>query len=194
MTDTLHPSQVTLGILAGGRATRLGGRDKAWLVRDGQAQVVRLAAALAGRCGAVLVSANTGLERYAAHGLATVRDRVPGLGPIGGLDSFAGACKTPWLLTVPVDVVDTNDCLLRTLASAGGDGAVAEDDDGPQPLVALYRCERLRQALPAALASGDYSVQALQAVLGLHRIRFAGVRFGNLNTPGDLRAAGFDTG
>ena len=32
----------TLGILAGGRATRLGGTDKAWLRRDGVPQVVRI--------------------------------------------------------------------------------------------------------------------------------------------------------
>ncbi|KLD75466.1 molybdopterin-guanine dinucleotide biosynthesis protein MobA, partial [Xanthomonas hyacinthi DSM 19077] len=38
--------EVTLGILAGGRAQRLGGRDKAWLQRDGQALVQRLAQAL----------------------------------------------------------------------------------------------------------------------------------------------------
>jgi molybdopterin-guanine dinucleotide biosynthesis protein A len=69
-----------------------------------------------------------------------VVDRDPaGIGPLGGLEALASACATPWLLTVPVDVVDTNDCLLRTLASAGGEGAVAEDDDGLQPLVALYR-------------------------------------------------------
>ena len=38
---------VTLGLLAGGRASRLGGRDKAWLERDGQAQVMRLQQAFA---------------------------------------------------------------------------------------------------------------------------------------------------
>ena len=34
---------ITVGILGGGRATRLGGADKAWLIRDGQPQVLRLA-------------------------------------------------------------------------------------------------------------------------------------------------------
>ena len=29
------PGGVTLGLIAGGRATRLGGIDKAWLLRDG---------------------------------------------------------------------------------------------------------------------------------------------------------------
>jgi len=95
------------------------------------------------------------------------------------------------LLTNPVDVVDTNDCLLRTLAQAGGDGAVAEDDDGPQPLLALYRVEALRAAATDAIATRDCSVQAMQARMKLPRVRFAGLRFGNLNTPEDLRLAGY---
>jgi len=36
----LAPSDVTLGLLAGGRATRLGGVDKAWLLRDGEPQAI----------------------------------------------------------------------------------------------------------------------------------------------------------
>ena len=34
---------LTLGILAGGRGSRLGGRDKAWLQRGGIPQVLRIA-------------------------------------------------------------------------------------------------------------------------------------------------------
>lgn len=182
--------EVTLGILAGGRATRLGGRDKAWLQRDGVPQVVRIASRFGGECAAVLVSANADPSRYAGHGLRAIADRTPGIGPLGGIDALAADCQTPWLLTLPVDIVDPSDCLWRMLASAHGDGAVAEDDDGLQPLVALYRVEALRAALAAALAAGDYSVQAMQARLGLPRVRFAGLRFGNLNTPEDLRRAG----
>ena len=183
--------EVALGILAGGRASRLGGRDKAWLQRGGVPQVLRIARRFDGECGAVLVSANRDLARHADAGLVAVPDRIPDIGPLGGLDALAAACNAPWLFTVPVDIVDANDCLLRTLAQAGGDGAVARDDDGPQPLVALYRVEALRAALAAALASGNHSVQAMQAAMGLPTVDFAGFRFGNLNTPDDLRLAGY---
>lgn len=180
----------TLGILAGGRASRLGGRDKAWLERDGVPLVLALARRLAPGTDAVLVSANSAAERYAAHGLRAVPDRVAGIGPLGGLDALAAACATPWLLTLPVDVVSVNGGLLRDLRDAGATGAFAEDDDGPQPLAALWPVAALRDALAPALASGDHSVHALQSRLGLARVRFAGARFGNLNTPGDLAAAG----
>lgn len=184
----------TLGLFAGGRATRLGGLDKAWLERDGVPQVLRLAGRVRGEVEAVLVSANRDPGRYAAHGLLVVPDRRPGLGPLGGLDALAAACATPWLLTLPVDLVSVNDCLLRSLRAAGGTGAWAEDDDGRQPLVALWRVDALREALPAALASDDLSPRTLQARLGMGAVRFASLRFGNLNTPADLAAAGVAAG
>jgi molybdopterin-guanine dinucleotide biosynthesis protein A len=192
MANPLPASQVTLGILAGGRASRLGGTDKAWLERDGIAQVVRWQRRFDGETCAVLVSANRDAGRYADAGLRVVADRAAGeLGPLAGIDALAAACTTPWLLTIPVDLVGVNECLLPTLASAaGGTGAYAVDDDGPQPLVALWSLATLQPAAAAALARGDVAVHALQAALGMAAVRLEGVRFGNLNTPDDLAAAG----
>lgn len=195
--DARH--EVTLGILAGGRAQRLGGCDKAWLQRDGQALVQRLAQALAPSVAAVLVSANRDLPRYAAAGLHALPDRTaapPGaersLGPIAGLDALASVCATPWLLTLPVDLCRLPPALLDMLIAAGGDGdgAYAEDDDGVQPLVALYRIASLRPVLAAALEAGRYAPRALQQRLALACMPLPGLKLGNLNTPQDLRAAG----
>jgi molybdenum cofactor guanylyltransferase len=185
------PSEVTLGILAGGRATRLAGADKAWLERDGIPQVLRFSRRFDGQVATVLASANRDPGRYESHGLHPVADRVPDVGPIAGLESLAGACRTRWLLTLPVDIIGVNECLLASLASSAGDlGAFAIDDDGTQPLVALWPVHRLREAATDAIARGTLSVRALQATLEMAPVRFAGVRFGNLNTPLDLSAAG----
>ncbi|GAB3384811.1 molybdenum cofactor guanylyltransferase [Lysobacter fragariae] len=193
MKDTvLPPSLITLGILAGGRASRLGGADKAWLERDGLPQVLRWQRRFADEVAATLISANRDLQRYALAGLHAVADRIPGdHGPIAGLDALAAACTTPWLLTIPVDLVGTNDCLLRTLiAERAEHGAFAHDDDGPQPLVALWHVDALREAIDDAIHRGNTAIHALQAMLAMPAVRFAGVRFGNLNTPDDLMAAG----
>ena len=182
---------VTLGLLAGGRATRLGGRDKAWLERDGEPQVLRLARRFGPGAMPLLVSANRGLERYAQAGLAVVADRVVDAGPSGAIDALASACATPWLFTLPVDVVDVDDDLPRTLVDAAhGRGAYGRDDDGPQPLVALWPVAALRDAVARALAAREFAVRALQARMGMAEVRLAGVRFGNLNTPADLAAVG----
>lgn len=181
---------LTLGILAGGRATRLAGRDKAWIERNGRPLVLALARRLAPEVDATLVSANRNAERYLSHGLRAIHDRAADIGPLGGIEALAAACQTPWLLTAPVDVVNVNDCLLRSLRAAGTRGAWAEDDDGPQPLIALWSVHALRTEAARALASGDFAVHALQSRLGMAPVRFAGLRFGNLNTPDDLAAAG----
>ncbi|RNF85501.1 molybdenum cofactor guanylyltransferase [Lysobacter psychrotolerans] len=190
--EPLPAAAITLGILAGGRASRLGGIDKAWLVREGMPQVLRWPRRFADETGAVLVSANRDLDRYRLAGLRAVTDRAGlDLGPIAGLDALASACTSPWLLTVPVDLVGVPDGLLSHLvAGATDDGAAASDDDGPQPLVALWRVAALRDALASAIATRSSAVHLLQASLRLPVVHFAGVRLGNLNTPDDLAAAG----
>jgi molybdopterin-guanine dinucleotide biosynthesis protein A len=189
----LPANQITLGILAGGRATRLGGVDKAWIERDGIPQVLRWQRRFALETGAVLVSANRDLARYEAAGLHAVPDRTArDLGPVAGLDALLGNCLTPWLLTLPVDLVGVNDCLLPSLCSGRGEhGAFARDDEGAQPLVALWRTDTAAAAVAAAIARDDTAVHALQAGLGMADVHFEGVRFGNLNTTEDLRRAGF---
>ena len=186
-------ADITLGLIAGGRATRLGGLDKAWLTRAGVPQVLRWARRYPGEHGPILVSANRDPERYRTQGLDVVSDRHPDIGPLGALDALAHACTTPWLFTLPVDVVGVNDCLPRTLVSQRGEAGVrVEDMDGPQPLIALWRVDVLRAACEAALRTGVTAVQALQAPPAFATLRFADFRFGNLNTPDDLRLAGMD--
>lgn len=180
---------MTLGILAGGRATRLGGIDKAWLHRDGIHQVIRLRDILAPQFSTTLVSANRNLSRYADHKLQTVTDRTSDAGPLAGIDALVAACRTQWLLTIPVDVLAIPVDLLERLATTG-QGAFAADDDGPQPLVALWPVTKTKDAVASAIASNSFAVHALQARLDMPAIRLRGFRFGNLNTPDDLGTAG----
>lgn len=191
---TVRATDLTLGILAGGRARRLGGLDKAWLRREGLAQVLRWSDRFRADTSATLVSANRNPGRYGAHGLVVVHDRIEGdIGPLAGLDALASACATPWLLTVPVDLVTVSESLVPTLSAGRGDnGAWAIDEDGAQPLVALWRVAALEAALRRALDAGRTAVHSLQADLHMHPVRFAGARFGNLNTPADLQAAGME--
>lgn len=191
MLTVLSANDITFGLIAGGKASRLGGIDKAWLERNAEPQVLRWQRRFSGEVAAMLVSANRDLDRYAMHGLIAVPDRIADAGPLGGLDALAAACETPWLFTLPVDLVGTNDCLLRTLATMrDDDGAFAVDDDGVQPLVALWRRDALRAACAEAFSAGASAVYALQAMLKMSSVVFSGFRFGNLNTPADLDAAG----
>lgn len=185
---------ITLGIVAGGRASRLGGLDKAWLERDGVPQVLRLVNALASEVDRIIISANRCLSRYDAVGLTVVADSAQrsGQGPIAALDALVRASTTTWLVTFPVDLVEVPSGSVAALcAGRGADGTYARDDDGAQPLVALWRVAALRAALDA-VGPGPVAVHALHARMRTSCVRFVGVTFGNLNTPDDLAAAGID--
>ncbi|GAB3356554.1 molybdenum cofactor guanylyltransferase [Lysobacter tyrosinilyticus] len=192
MLPIIPPDQLTLGVLAGGRATRLGGVDKAWMQRDGVPQVLRWRRRFAAEASAMLVSANRDFHRYREAGIDAVADRVEGdFGPIAGIEALLAHCRTPWLLTLPVDLVGVNDCLAQTLcAERAPNGAFARDEDGDQPLVALWNVEVALPAAGAAIEGNERAIHALQARLQMPAVHFNGVRFGNLNTPDDLLAAG----
>src|SRR3546814_18111912 len=96
------PGGVTLGLLAGGRATRLGGIDKAWLQRDGMSQVQRWQQRFDPEVDAILASSNGDSGPDAAIGIPVLADPVRDAGPISGLDAFAAARGTPWFLPLPI--------------------------------------------------------------------------------------------
>lgn len=182
---------LALGVLAGGRGARFDGRDKGWLEVDGEAQIQRVLAALAGSAQRVMISANRNLDRYRALGeVDVIPDRWPDHpGPFAGLASLFSALREDALLTVPVDAQRIPPDFVRRLCALRGKErfhvVVAEDDDGLQPLFALY---------PASLAAnaienfeiGKRSVREWQHRFPIYACRFEGWRFGNLNSPQDL--------
>lgn len=182
--------QVTLGVLAGGRGSRLGGADKAWCEYRGHALVDRVLHALSGGFAARLISHPGADPRFAARGLTAVADRQDGFrGPLAGIDALLSECATPWLLTVPVDVCELPDDLFTRLARAAAlpsRGAVAGDAEGLQPLLSLWPVDAARPAVISALADGPGAVHPLVAGLGLAPVAWPDRVFGNLNTPDDF--------
>ncbi len=177
----------TLGILAGGRARRLGGVDKASAVYRGKPLIERMLELLGDAFAARLVSTNQHLDKHAALGLRPVHDRIAGFqGPLAGLDALLAACSTPMLLTVPVDLRDIPRDLAARLHAAGDGGAVAHDATRLQPLVALWPVARAREAVAEALEGGERAAHRVVETLMLSIVQFDGADFGNLNTPEDF--------
>lgn len=187
MTHDHMPRDITLGILAGGRGTRLGGCDKAWMLYRGETLIERTLHALGDAFAATLVNANRETDRYAALGLRAVRDRVAGFpGPLAGLDALLATCTTQMLLTVPVDLRTIPSDLVERLRSTGQVGAVARDANGMQPLVALWPTARARIVIAEALSRGERAVHRVVAELALPVVPFGDGDFGNLNAPDDF--------
>lgn len=183
---------VTLGILAGGQATRLGGADKAWLPFAGVSLIERTLAGLHGDSTAVLASYNGPPTKMSRLGLSAVGDLRPGFpGPLAGIEALLDACTTDWLLIVPVDLRQIPDRLRQTMlecAHMAGEvrGVVARDIEGLQPLVSLWPVRNAIPAVRLALDQGRASVRRLQEDLRFVQCELAPFRFGNLNSPADF--------
>ena len=144
---------ITLGVLAGGRGQRLGGRDKAWVLHHGKTLLQHTLSAFPGGYVERLVSAREPDPRFAKLGLRPVFDqRADFAGPLAALEALCAACTTPWLLTVPVDVQRIPDDLPDALRGAvARDGVVVKDATGLQPLIGLWRTAALGDAVRALL-------------------------------------------
>jgi molybdenum cofactor guanylyltransferase len=182
--------RVALGILAGGRGERFGGRDKGWIEAGGKPLVVRVLEQLRAETRSVLVSANRNLEAYRSLGVDVVPDRWPDHpGPLAGIASLLGAIADDWLLTVPVDARALPPGFVAAMLDARGGEAlhvvVAQDEDGLQPLFALYP-RALAAHAAETIEHGRRSVRDWQHRFPVYPCAFPAHRFGNLNSPADI--------
>ena len=139
----------TLGvILAGGRARRIGGGDKARIRVGGKTILERVVAALAPQCSQLIINANDDPRRFADTGLAVVADDVPDYagplaGILAGLDWAADhAPGIEWIISAPGDCPFLPRDLVARLhcarTEAGTRLACAASAQRRHPVVALW--------------------------------------------------------
>ena len=188
---------VTALILAGGKATRMGGVAKHELVVDGQTILARQRGVLAPRVAEIVVSAARDVP-----GLRTVGDApaLAGAGPLAGIAAGLAAAHTPWLLVVAGDMPDLHgglvDLLLARAVGETCDAVALRIADRPQPLLCALRVAPAAAALATMLAAGDHKASRLLTDQGLRVTwideataraadpELRGLR--NINAPADL--------
>ena len=96
-------------ILAGGQATRFGGRDKSALLVDGRAILDRQIAELSSLTDDVMIVARR-LQRGEAiatrpgPAIRVVHDLMPGCGPLGGLHAALTAARGEHVAVIACDM------------------------------------------------------------------------------------------
>ena len=151
---------VSLAIVAGGSATRLGGVCKPLLRVRGRTMLERLLALGTLADEVLLVSAD---PRLPDAGLRRVEDLLPGRGAPGGVQAAMAMASTPWVLAVAGDMPFLDGRAVLPLLEARRDDvdAVAYTVAGRlEPLAAVYR-SALASRWAAALAGGGASFRAL---------------------------------
>lgn len=181
---------ITALVLAGGRATRMGGVDKAAILVGGEPIFARQVRVLSPRVTEIVVATNTENALFAGH--RTVKDAIEGAGPLAGIAAGLAVCTTPWMLVVAGDMPDLTGALLDRMIAAidpACDAVGIRIGGWPEPLVCVLRVASARPALDAMLAEGARKASALLTDRGLLTVWIedadpAAVK--NVNTPADL--------
>jgi molybdopterin-guanine dinucleotide biosynthesis protein A len=155
--------KVSALILAGGRASRLGGIDKREIVVDGRTIFARQCEVLHSRVAEIIISASRPVAGY-----RTVADTTAGVGPLAGIAAGLAVVTTPWLLVVAGDMPYVTGGVIDLMIDATVDvDAVGLRIGGlPEPLLAVYHA-RCRAAVEARVASGRYKASGLLVDEGL---------------------------
>ena len=152
--------EMSLAIVAGGGATRLGGVCKPLLRVRGRTVLERLLALRTLADEVLLVSAD---PRLPDSGVRRIEDVVPGRGAPGGVLSALAHARAPWVLAVGGDMPFLDGRAVLPLLEARGEDvdAVAYTVGGRlEPLAALYR-SALASRWAEALAGGGESFRSL---------------------------------
>ncbi|WP_421292587.1 molybdenum cofactor guanylyltransferase MobA [Aeromonas taiwanensis] len=185
-----HP--VSAVILAGGRATRMGGDDKGWVPLAGKPLVEHVLERLRPQVDEVLINANRSQARYQTLAPVIGDGNDDFQGPLAGMQAGLAAARHDWVLFVPCDGPALPLDLMTRFRSAitpDTDLVVAHDGEHLQPVVALLR-RTLLPSLRQALADGERKTGAWFARHRMAVVPFADLpdAFVNLNSPDELAA------
>lgn len=201
MTD-VDPSRLRHDavLLAGGRASRLGGIDKTALRVGGVALSDRALIAASAAARIVLVGLRD--DRPAPPGVVLTREYPPFAGPVAAIAAGLTAMPTTpgsdvvpppaWTLVLACDLVDPEPAVAAlaraaTAVNPAPDGIIAVDEDGRrQPLLALYRTSALRRAIRDAGDPEGMSMRRLLAPLDLLEVPLPGALCADVDEPDDV--------
>lgn len=185
-------------IMAGGRASRMGGRDKAFAAVGGEPIAVRTVRLFRGLFPQVLVATDRA-ERFRGLDVETVADRFPGGGPLAGLHAALLASRHPHVFVAACDMPRLDAGVIRfLLRRIGATDAIVPCWGGDvEPLHAVYAracAPEMEACLQAGrLAVRDFLLRVRVDYVSeeeLARVRGAADSLTNVNTPEELAAVG----
>jgi molybdopterin-guanine dinucleotide biosynthesis protein A len=178
----------TFGVVLVGGASRRMGTDKASIVFDGLTLLDRAVGLLSEVFTSVVVSGGD----LAPRGVEVLPDLVPGLGPLGGLDTAYGAADGRGVFLLAVDMPFVDAATVRAIAEppvTGMSARVPVAASRRQPLCAVYGAG-LGPVVRDRIEAKDRSMESLFAAVDLEEITgFDDDIFTNVNTQADLEAA-----
>lgn len=187
-------------ILAGGRATRMGGGDKPLKEIAGRTILARVIERVSASGRPLVLNANEDPTRFAGFGLPVVADALadypgPLAGILAGLDWAEAQGGIRDLLSIPGDCPFIPLDLVQRLDDArraeGVPLACAASGGWTHPVIGLWPLT-IRETLRAALVSGERKIDRFTARFGCASAEWPMTGFDpffNVNTPEELAEA-----
>lgn len=184
----IHRNQILGAVLCGGASTRFGSR-KAFYEVDGVTLVERALRVLRSLVDQLFLAIGDS-DSIQWPDVPLVRDRISGIGPIGGLHAVLHKMTHEWLLVVPVDVpfMTSESLSMLVTAARDGDKAVVAVDRGGRlhPLCALYH-RSIQSEIDLAIVRKEYSpTYLLSGMKNVRYVTFPDEYLRNANRPEDL--------
>ena len=174
-------------VLAGGRAARLDGVDKASVELGGRTLLARAIDAVMDAREVVVVGESGPTERPVTFTVESPRYGGPVAALLTGRDALLH--PTTWLAVLAVDMPRVGPLTFRRLLEAcpGHDGAALVDPDGRRQLAMLLDVARLDAVRPDHEGQHDMSLHRLIAQLDLAAVGADGDEHRDIDTWSDLR-------
>lgn len=156
-------------VIAGGRSTRFGDRDKAVAELAGTPMIRRVVDRVADAVDEVVVNCRTDQVDSISAALddgsfdpTFAEDRETDAGPMAGIARGLEAVSAPYTLVIACDMpfVDPDFADYLFEAAAGSDAAVPRPDEWFQTTQAVYRTEPMLDACREALQRDDHRIIA----------------------------------
>lgn len=132
---------ITLAILAGGKASRMGGKNKALLEIDGESFISKIYRNLSPLFCETIIIANDNFD-YQFPNVEVYPDIISNVGPLGGIHSALVNSKTPYIFVVSCDMPFASTEIANEIAnqflSNEIDILVPQLESYHEPLFAIY--------------------------------------------------------
>ncbi len=187
---------ITLAILAGGKATRMGGVNKAMLKIDGKTFVSKIFESLSPLFANTIIISNNE-EDYELHNVKVFPDIYKNMGPLGGIHSALINSNTLYVFVVSCDMpfvsLEIANEIATQFLSNEIDILVPKIESYQEPLFAIYS-KHLTNKIESILAKTDGKpIKDLFALAKTSYISFPNTSlnkrcFTNINSINDLES------
>ncbi len=190
---------MTAIILAGGKATRMSGRDKAFLKLGKEFLYLRQLRLLKRYFKYIIIVTNSPLKYKNIKSAKVITDIIPHQGPLGGILAGLSASKDKYNFVVAVDMPHINSGLIKYMFKKrnGFDIIAPKVNNRPEPLFCIYS-KNCIAPIKRLLDEHIYKVRELFLKVKTREITETEIlQFGppaeiflNINTPEDLSNLG----